>query len=43
MKRMSIKFTDEQYKLLKKENEETANPISTIIRRLVFEHYKKSN
>jgi predicted DNA-binding protein len=41
MKRMSIKFTDEQHELLKEESEKTANPISTIIRRLVVEHYKK--
>lgn len=42
--RMSITFTEKLYESLKKESEETANPISTIIRRLVFEHYnKKSN
>ena len=38
--RMSIKFTEKQYDLLKEESEQTANPISTIIRRLVVEHYK---
>ena len=41
MKRMSINFTDEQHGLLKEESEKTANPVSTIIRRLVFEHYNE--